>query len=67
MTLYDSILLKGRQEGRREGHQEGLQEGQQKTFLIVKRLKKGDSPSVIAKELDVELDFVMAIKKELGL
>jgi len=55
MTLYDSILLKGKAEGK------------QLTLQIAKKLKHGEHPENIAKELDVDINFVMTIKKELNL
>ena len=62
MTLYDSILLKGEKRGEIRGEKRG----QQKTLLIVRKLKNGEQPKAIAAELDVDINFVLTIKDELG-
>ena len=60
----DVGLQKGLEEGRQEGRQEGLQEGRQEAIeklLIRTHL----SPSEIATTLDVNLDWVLEIQKNL--
>ncbi len=55
MTLYDSILKKGKIEGKIEGIQNAVE--------IFQLLQDGHSPESIAKKLDIKLEFVLKIKQ----
>ncbi len=55
MTLYESILNKGRQEAQQEGMQYAVE--------IFQLLLDGQTPEFIAKKMNVKLDFVLKIKQ----
>lgn len=64
MSTYDMLIEKGKIQGREEGIEQGID--LQKTASTKNMISKGLSDDVIADLLDVSVEFVTKIRKEIS-